>query len=335
MFIPEYTITNKILQNIASIEHVKAISEISVILNSWEKRQQKEAEIEFIRRNLLLEGIKTSENEIKKYVDGITPFPAGIVQGIKKGLEITQIPTFSHELNEGDINQIYFALKELPPENPQFTTQIYRDKKTSSLKTAETDPEEILSQMTEFLDWVNSLDGRETHPLIKASIIKGKLMSMLPFATNNETMSNLLSYKVLKSADYTIKDFCHLEMTYTEDLLEYEIALDSIEQEKDLTSWVNFYTGAMALEAAKKREEILLLSKDTKISQASGSANLTERQEIIVEYLQDYGKIQNKDFGIILPDVSEDSVLRDLKTLMDEEIVVKKGKTKSSRYELK
>jgi len=78
----------------------------------------------------------------------------------------------------------------------------------------------------------------------------------------------------------------------------------------------------------------LLLSKDTKISQASGSANLTERQEIIVEYLQDYGKIQNKDFGIILPDVSEDSVLRDLKALMDKDIVVKKGKTKSSRYEL-
>jgi len=215
MFIPEYTITNKILQNIASIEHVKAISEISVILNSWEKRQQKEAEIEFIRRNLLLEGIKTSENEIKKYVDGITPFPAGIVQGIKKGLEITQISTFSHELNEEDINQIYFALKELPPEDPQFTAQIYRDKKTSSLKTTETNPEEILSQMTEFLDWINSLDGRETHPLIKASIIKGKLMTMQPFATNNETMSNLLTYKILKSTEYTIKDFCHLEMALT------------------------------------------------------------------------------------------------------------------------
>jgi len=86
--------------------------------------------------------------------------------------------------------------------------------------------------------------------------------------------------------------------------------------------------------AEKKREEILLLSKDTKILQASGSAELTERQEIIVAYLQDYGKIQNKDFEIILPNVSEDSVLRDLKVLMDKGIVVKKGKTKSSRYEL-
>ncbi len=328
MFIPEYTITNKILQNIAQIEHAKAVTEMCVILDSWKKRQQKEATIDFIRKNLLLEGIKVTEEEIKKYVDEITPFPAGIIQGIKKGLDITQYPSFPHETSEEDLNLLYLAIKDT-----QKPLQIFRDKKYQNSEV-ESAPEEILSNITEFLDWINSLDGRETHPVVKAGIVKGRLMLIKPFVTNNEVASNLLAYKYLREANYNLNDYCHLEMAYVEDLLGYEDALESITKEGDMTTWINFYTSSMAFMAEKKREEILLLSKDTKISQASGGANLTQRQEIIVEYLQDYGKIQNKDFEVILPNVSEDSVLRDLKALMEEGIVVKKGKTKSSRYEL-
>ncbi|HOM77932.1 MAG TPA: hypothetical protein PLT50_01860 [bacterium] len=328
MFIPEYTITNKILQNIAKIEHTKAITEMCVILDSLRKRQQKEATIDFIRKNLLLEGIKTSEEEIKKYIDKITPFPAGIIHGIKKGLEITQYPTISLEVNEKDLTELYMATKDTTK-----PLQVFRDRKYHN-SDAESAPEEILSNITEFLDWVNSLDGRETHPVVKAGIIKGRLMLIKPFVTNNEVVSNLFAYKYLREEKYNLNDYCHLEMAYVEDLLGYKDALESITKEGDMTTWINFYTEAMAFMAEKKREEILLLSKDTKILQASGSAELTERQEIIVAYLQDYGKIQNKDFEIILPNVSEDSVLRDLKVLMDKGIVVKKGKTKSSRYEL-
>ena len=51
--------------------------------------------------------------------------------------------------------------------------------------------------------------------------------------------------------------------------------------------------------------------------------------------MQDYGVLQNKDFSRIFPDISEDTVLRDLKSLIDAGIVQKTGSTKSSRYELK
>jgi len=51
--------------------------------------------------------------------------------------------------------------------------------------------------------------------------------------------------------------------------------------------------------------------------------------------LQDYGMIQNKDFPNLFPNISEDTVLRELKKLLEKDLIVKKGKTKSSRYELK
>jgi len=44
--------------------------------------------------------------------------------------------------------------------------------------------------------------------------------------------------------------------------------------------------------------------------------------------------MQNKDFPKLFPGVSEDSILRDIKVLLNQGIVVKTGSTKSSMYEL-
>ena len=270
----------------------------------------------------------------------IVPFPAGIVRGIKRGLDFTRKYLPGYEINEEDLLQLYKELQD----GRKDTVSMYRSQKlgewqmipgpTSTFQN--TDPSEILFQVAETLDWVNSLDGRETHPLIKASIIKGRLTIISPFAQYNETMGNLLALKFLINEKYTIRDFCHLEMAYAKDPAGYKEALLSIQknESEDLTAWIEFYTGAGKLEAEKKREEILILSKDTKISQISGKSKLTQRQERIVEYLQDYGSLQNKDFSVLFPDISEDSILRDLKSLTAKGIVVKRGKTKSSWYEL-
>ena len=338
MFIPEYTITNKILQNIASIEYVKALADHSVILTSLENRQKKVAEVDFIRANLNLEGIKIGNEELNKYVDGIVPLPAGIIQGIKKSLDSIQNDTLSGEINEGDILEIFAQLsgyEEFQKQNISMYREKIFQKQTENLKNEKVHPEEILSQMTELIDWTNSLDAKETHPLIKVAIIKGRIIELEPFRLYNEIMGNLVSHKVLNHCKYNLKGLSHLEMAYTTDLWGYKKALETISIEKDMTSWIDFYTEAMATKAGRKKEDILLLAKDTKISQASGDANLTERQNRIVEYLQDYGKIQNQDFSKIFPDISEDSVLRDLKVLIEEGVVVKRGKTKSSRYELR
>jgi len=197
--------------------------------------------------------------------------------------------------------------------------------------------------MTSLIDWLNSLDSRETHPLIKAAIVKANILKIAPFKNYNELLGNLIARQILKSSGYDIKDFCPLEMAYCKDPARYKKAqrgleqtiIEEKEQVEDLTEWIDFYLGTMASEAVTKKSEILLLSKDTKIATATGRAKLSKRQEKIVGYLQDYGMIQNKDFGKLFPYISEDTVLRELKKLANAGIVVKRGKTKSSRYELK
>jgi DeoR/GlpR family transcriptional regulator of sugar metabolism len=61
---------------------------------------------------------------------------------------------------------------------------------------------------------------------------------------------------------------------------------------------------------------------------------LTERQAKIIEYIQEIGYVQNQAFASIFPNISEDSVLRDLKDLSEKGLIKKIGKTKAARYVL-
>ncbi len=338
MYIPEYTITNRILGSIATIEYLRAVAETKVILPSWQRKLKKEAKVKFFKDNLNMLGIKTDLEQIKKYIDGLQENPAELVDNISKSLNQVKILAQTSEIEEEDVKNLYASLtgNNLSQKNK---LQIYRNRQI----TGKTDPEELLAEMVRFLDWLNSLDGKETHPLIRASIIKARIINLMPFKNYNELMSNLLAAQILKASRYDIKGYCRLEMAYAGDPAGYRKVRETLTtkasninnpEEEDLTTWIDFYLERMASDAAKKKEEILLLAKDTKIAAVTGRSKLSKRQEKIVSYLQDYGIIQNKDFEKLFPNISEDTVLRELKKLIKKDIVVKKGRTKSSRYEL-
>ena len=102
----------------------------------------------------------------------------------------------------------------------------------------------------------------------------------------------------------------------------------------DFTPWIEYFTEGISIAASNTKEKVKLLARDTKIAKATGRIKFSTRQERIVEYLQDYGILQNKDFARVFPDISEDSILRDLKVLIEKGVVQKSGSTKSSLYEL-
>ena len=139
----------------------------------------------------------------------------------------------------------------------------------------------------------------------------------------------------LRSTGYGYKNWLSISDYYYNTIKEYERRIKSlIDFDLDLTEWIAYYTEALSSKTSGLQEKVKLLAKDTKIAKATGRIRISKRQENIVEYLQDYGILRNQDFEKIFPNISEDTVLRDLKKLIDKDIIVKKGKTKASRYEL-
>ncbi len=326
MFIPEYSITTKTLKNVANIEYCKAIIETCAILPHWQKQLEKEARIRTVTATLQFQGINISFDTVKKFIDKVEPATQKELVNLNTALDKLDDIGKYKDFEEDDFKTLHTLLSQ--DLLPQLKSGIYRSTKHAKA----TDPEEILAQMVELMDWYNSLDARETHPVVKAGILKARIETIVPFEKTNFVISNLAMRLALKANGYDLKDYISPEDFYNKSKYQYDHVLAS---GLDLTTWLEFLTEGLSYESSNIKEKVSLLARDTKVAKVSGRVRLTQRQERIVEHLQDYGILQNKDFAKVFPDVSEDSILRDLKTLMTEGLIIKSGSTKSSMYELK
>lgn len=330
MFLPEYSITPKTLKNISSIEYGKAIIENTTILPSWELQLKKEALVKIIYGSLQLLGINGDQQKIKASIDNVSRSNHRETTNIIVAAQLAEEISKNNEIEEVDLKYIHKTLTE--GILPKVKQGAYRGTKIQG----KTSPEKILAQMVQLFDWYNSLDAKETHPIITSAIIKAYLEVIKPFEELNNVSSNLLTYISLKTLGYGFKDFISLENYYKNTKNEYENQIDSLDlEEPDFTRWIEYFSDGLSSEVSTTAQNVKLLAKDIKIAKATGRTRLSLRQEKIVEHIQDYGLLQNKDFPILFPDVSEDTVLRDLKVLIDMDIVQKVGSTKSSRYELR
>lgn len=328
MFVPEYSITSEILKNISAIEYGRALVENTTILEHWGKQLEKESLTRTIATSLAMDGLLFDEETIKRCLDDLTKKSPQEIKNFKNTLEELQTISATSEIDETDIKQIHKTLAN------KVTVQTKQGRYRSTKIEDATKPEEILAEMVELVDWYNSLDAKETHPIIVAGILFAQMEKIKPFEDLNNSIAIVFAKLALTIGGYSFKNYLSYEDFFRRNQRMYELALNRVAQE-DFTEWIEFYTDAVVREVSNLKEKIALLARDTKIAKASGRVELTDRQEKLVEYLQDYGLLRNSDFPKIFPDISEDSVLRDLKTLMEKGIVAKRGKTKSSRYELR
>jgi Fic family protein len=319
--IPEYTITNQTLQNIAQIEYAKAIIENTTLLQNWQDRLHIEAKTRIITFSFQKEGFNVSLDQVSKQLNKMPVKPQPEIKNYEKALSKVAEFSIVKDFDEKELKE----LAKIMVGNVSYRSR--------HLQNA-TNPQEILAEMTKLMDWYNSLDARQTHPLILAAIFKAKIEEIKPFATFNSLVSDLCVHMCLQTGGYGIKGFYALEEYYYQTRPLYQSALLDAFQNEDYTKWLEYFTDGFNRELSNIAENVKILARDARIAKAAGTAHLNSRQERLVTYLQDYGMLQNKDFHRLFPDLSEDTVLRELKNLMNKGIVVKRGSTKSSRYEL-
>lgn len=330
MFVPEYTITPGILQNIANIEYNRSYIENTVILPNFTDKLEKEAMLDYIVHSYKFYGEKINPEHIKKSLNMLDETKNSKVKNLMESLVLTEEISSTYELEENNLKEIHQIVAR------DLISRWQAGKYRSAKLLNKTDPEEILAEMTELLDWYNGLDAMDTSAVIVSGILKGQLETIFPFEQLNFIVANLASRVILYHKNYQMSRYIFMESYYNQSKKDYEYNLLSIlNEEGDFTTWLEYYTEGLSTQVATVAEKVKLYAKDTKLAKVSGRVYFTKRQEKIIEYLQDYGLLQNKQFSSLFPKISEDTVLRDLKKLIDASVVVKRGSTKLSRYELR
>ena len=198
------------------------------------------------------------------------------------------------------------------------------------------DPKEVPWLMGQFTNWLTSPEAKSLNPILRAGIMHTWFVLIHPFEEGNGRTARALSMLSLALDGYNVKNLFSLEEYYDRDAQSYyasiKSALDSL---GDYTAWLSYFSEGLAIEYSRVKDRVIKLSKEFRMKKQVGQIAISQRQEKIIEYLQNYARLINNDFERIFPDISEDTVLRELSDLIKKGVIVKRGKTKAARYELK
>lgn len=344
MFNPVFSISNKILKNIGTIEASREVIMDAPLLPLWEKQFREDAIIRTAHHGTHIEGNKLDLDEAKDVLLGreVIGRPRDIQEVInyRKVLELIdeEAKRKIERITEDLIKKIHrIVVNKILSEDQagkyRIKQVVVRNSETGEITFRPPQAIEIPFLMREFLYWLNKVLEDDIHPVLKAGIVHHEIVRIHPFIDGNGRVARTVSTLILFLGKYDIRQFFSLEEYYDKDAESYYENLKKASS-GDLTSWLDYFTLGVAREFERIKKKVQTLSKDTYLKKKLGGKQifLTERQVKLVEYIQSIGYLQNQQFKEVIQDVSEDTILRDLVDLIGKGIIKKIGKTKSARY---
>lgn len=358
MYQPKFTISSKLLKDIGLIEGAKAVITGAALLPAWEAKFREDAQLRAVHYGTHVEGNELNLEEVKKVMEGrqVVARERDIKEVInyRKVLEFSEKKVTTNKDNQGDRGDRGLYTQEILKELHRLTVEgivpdgearqyrtvqvVLRDVLTGEIVHRPCPAVEVPYQMEDFFEWLNEGEAKEIHPVIKAGITHYTIVNIHPFTEGNGRVSRALATLILLNEGYDIRKLFSLEEYYDKNVAGYYYAIKTADQnpDHDLTNWLEYFVEGVAIEFNRVREQVQHLSLDLKLKAKAGQQiYLNERQIKLVEYIEEVGYLSNQQFKELLPMVSEDTVLRDLKDLIVKKIIRKRGKTKAARYEMK
>ncbi len=352
MLRPKFTITHNILNNVSKIEAAREVIENSPLVPAWEERFRDDALVRAVHFGTHIEGNDLTLEEAKDVLEGkkITARERDIQEVLNYRAVVDYINKEGKSSDEIDLDTILkihkLTVEKLVPAEQvgkfRQVKVVVRGVETGQVTFTPPEPAEVPKQIVAFLDWFNSEGVKKLSPLLKAGIVLYEIVRIHPFTEGNGRTARAVATLSLFKDEYDVKRFFSLEEYYDDDLPSYYKALQSAsdqlvvdEAERDLTAWLEYFTEGLAVEISRIKEKVKKLSIDTRLKGKQGQIALNSRQIKIIEYLDKNNQINNSIFRELFPMVSDDTILRDLKGLMANKIVKKKGSTKAAVYVLK
>lgn len=348
MYIPKFTITQPILKNIGVIEACKEVITTAPLIPAWEKEFQSEAAARTIHFGTHLEGNVLSFTQAKKVIEGkkVVARDRDVWEVINYRNVLRFIEKLGQEKKEKEPKYTQAILKKIhrltvrrlleKSSCGQYRKKkvVIKDSRTGEVVFSPVPPIEVPFQLEDFFNWLNSSSGRQVHPILRAGITHFELARIHPFIDGNGRVARAFAVLILFIEGYDIKRFFSLEEHFDKDPLSYYQALGSVSlHQGDLTTWLEYFTEVLAVELERVKEKVKRLSLDSRLKDKLGrQIALSERQVKLVEYLKIHDRIIMREAKKLIPKVSEDTILRDLKDLIEKGIVKKAGKTKAASY---
>jgi Fic family protein len=382
-FKPSFSITNRILNDIAKIEAAREVILSAPLIPKYEVSFRREAMARTVYHATHIEGNPLEAETVKRIVEkrgeekgiNLSGQAGGRERHFQEVINYRRVLEFIEAVVENRPSALKrrFGIEDLnvQQDNGQFVLSedalkhlhrivvdrlvpqaesgsyrqvavVLRNSLTGEVSFHPPAWQDVSKQMRDFLEWLNSKESQQVHPVLRAGIVHYELARTHPFTEGNGRTARAAATLTFYQGGYDIKRFFSLEEYFDRDPNDYFGTLQVVsnqvvedESKRDLTPWLEYFSQGVREAFEGVRAKVQRLSLDFRLKGELGKQiELSERQVKLIEFMETSGPLRNEDFRKVLPMVSEDTVRRDLSELIKEKLVVKKGKTKAARYRL-
>jgi len=355
MYTPKFTITNKILSDIGKVEASKEVIENAPLVPTYEAKFRQEAIIRTVHHGTHIEGNPLDTGEVAAVLEGkeISAKDRDIQEiinyrNVLKYIDKRQTTNVKrHKLLQKDLHAIHrLTVEKILPATQagkyRRTQVVVKNSRTGVVSFMPPEAGKIVDLVANFFEWLNSVESDSIHPVLAAGITHYVLAYIHPYVDGNGRAARALATMVLFTRGYDIKRFFSLEEYFDRNAARYYKTLQVVSNQpiknlsdRDLTPWLEYFCEGLAQELARVKEKVQKLSLDIRLKGKTGQIMLSERQVKLVEYIETYGSISNRQWRSLLREYSDDTILRDLKDLQKKGLIRKKGSTKGAVYVLR
>jgi Fic family protein len=345
MFKPNFRYTDKIVNDLTQISAARELILNSPLIPKWEVALRREAIIRSAHSSTSIEGNRLSLEQVDNLAHGrevmATRKDKQEVLNYLKVLENIDKLSEGNKIAKEDILSIHKMLTQETLENPS-DCGVYRNryvvvanKLTGEVFFRPPSNDEVPGLVRAMIDWLNSAEATALDPVIEAGITHYEFVRIHPFVDGNGRTARVLATLILFFRGFDAKQFFCLDDYYDSDRKAYYKALQSVDQKTlDLTNWLEYFVEGVKVSTAAVKERVIRLSSERLRRTKKGQIALTERQMSIVEFINQNGKITNKDVRAIFK-ISPQAAHKEITKLVKLDIIRAIGKGRSLSYELK
>ena len=193
----------------------------------------------------------------------------------------------------------------------------------------------VKEEMDHFLKWFN--DKNTIDPVLKSAIAHFWFIIIHPFDDGNGRIARAISDLMLARADGTSDRFYSMSSQILVERKKYYETLQRVQHSSgDLTDWLSWFLHCLKNSLVATEQTLQKILRKNEFWQKHENSELNERQRLVLNKLFDGldGKLKSSKWAKIAK-CSPDTALRDIKDLMDKQILrQEQAGGRSTNYEL-
>jgi Fic family protein len=342
-FNPIFTITNRMTSAITRIERARGFLEAARLSDDWVRDMGNQALVKEAHHTTHIEGTRLTLDQAERLWRGETvpeadPDDTRELLNYRSAFEfVSKCLDSGDPITEAMIREIHRKLVEgvrggkADPGNYRRIQNYVADSSTGEVIYTPPSAVEVPIMMSEMATWLNS--DLEIHPVLISGIAQFQLVHIHPFLDGNGRVSRLLSTLCLYRAGYDFKRLFTISEFYDRDRPTFYKKIQRVrENGMDMTGWLDYFiTGleTQMIEVKARGEQVIRRDVLTQ------KHLLNERQAKAIEYLLQHERLMIQNYEALCPEVNRRTLQRDLKTMIEKELIASEGATNQLVYRLK